>query len=185
MATEKWPTAITRIEPGKIHLRGYNITELMEKLTFAQTIFLTLRGELPTEAEGKMMEAILVSSVDHGVTPPSVLAARTVASGGNPLNAAVAALKLLAKSAVIISGLKSAAMATKVEHSFSLYGEVVEAKYRPSISSRFNPAKQSIAASLAMVIVSSSLLATLLSPLIEPLPQASAIASRASRHNGM
>ncbi|TET67463.1 MAG: citryl-CoA lyase [Candidatus Zixiibacteriota bacterium] len=91
MATEKWPTAITDIEPGKIRLRGYDITELMEKLTFAQTIFLTLRGELPNDAEAKIMEAILVSSVDHGVTPPSVLAARTVASGGNPLNAAVAA----------------------------------------------------------------------------------------------
>lgn len=91
MATEKWPTAITHIEPGKIRLRGYDITECMEKLSFAQTIFLTLRGELPTEAESKMMEAILVSSVDHGVTPPSALAARTVASGGDPLNAAVAA----------------------------------------------------------------------------------------------
>lgn len=36
------------------------------------------------------MEAILVSSVDHGVTPPSSLATRVVASGGNPLNAAIA-----------------------------------------------------------------------------------------------
>ncbi len=37
------------------------------------------------------MDAILVSSVDHGVTPPSALATRVVRSGGNPLNAAVAA----------------------------------------------------------------------------------------------
>ena len=36
------------------------------------------------------MDAILTSSVDHGVTPPSSLATRTVVSGGNPLNAAVA-----------------------------------------------------------------------------------------------
>jgi citryl-CoA lyase len=38
-----------------------------------------------------MMEAMLGSSVDHGPTPPSNLAARTVFSGGNSLNAAVAA----------------------------------------------------------------------------------------------
>jgi citrate synthase len=37
-----------------------------------------------------MMDAILTSSIDHGVSPPSSLAARTVMSGGNPLNAAVA-----------------------------------------------------------------------------------------------
>ena len=36
------------------------------------------------------------------------------------LNAWVAALRLLPKSAVMISGGRSAAMATKVEHSFSL-----------------------------------------------------------------
>jgi citryl-CoA lyase len=38
-----------------------------------------------------MMEGMLVSSIDHGITPPSNLAARTVMSGGNSLNAAVAA----------------------------------------------------------------------------------------------
>jgi citrate synthase len=36
------------------------------------------------------MNAILVSSVDHGATPPSVLGARAVMSGGNSLNAALA-----------------------------------------------------------------------------------------------
>jgi citrate synthase len=37
------------------------------------------------------MEAILVSSIDHGATPPSALAARTLASTGASLSAAVAA----------------------------------------------------------------------------------------------
>jgi citrate synthase len=37
------------------------------------------------------MDAILVSSVDHGGTPPSALAARTVASGGAPLTTGIAA----------------------------------------------------------------------------------------------
>jgi len=86
-----WKTAITRIEPGQIRLRGYDITELMGRLSFAETVFLTLKGERPKPAEARMTEALLVSSVDHGATPPSSQAARLILSGGNPLNAAVAA----------------------------------------------------------------------------------------------
>jgi citryl-CoA lyase len=87
---EIWKTSITQIKKGEIRVRGYDITELMEKLTFSQVIFLILKGELPNPKESKMMEAILVSSIDHGATPPSSLATRTVISGGNPLNASVA-----------------------------------------------------------------------------------------------
>ncbi len=90
MANDKWYSSISSIKKGEIRLRGYDITQLMGNKSFAETIFLALKGELPTEAEAKMFDAILTSSVDHGVTPPSVLGARTVASGGNPLNAAVA-----------------------------------------------------------------------------------------------
>ncbi len=87
----KWFTSITDIKPGKIRIRGYDIAELMGNRSFAEVIYLVLRGELPNSAEAKMFDAILASSVDHGVTPPSVLSTRTVTSGGNPLNAAVAA----------------------------------------------------------------------------------------------
>jgi len=90
MEKETWKTSIAQIKKGEIRIRGYDITELMEKLTFSQVIFLILKGELPNSKESKMMEAILVSSIDHGATPPSSLATRTVISGGNPLNAAVA-----------------------------------------------------------------------------------------------
>src|SRR5512136_3026495 len=38
-----------------------------------------------------MMDASLTSCIDHGVTPPSSIASRTVASGGVPLPTAVAA----------------------------------------------------------------------------------------------
>ena len=90
MDDDQMKTAITKIEPGSIRIKGYNIVELMEKKSFAEVVFLLLKGELPSPTEAKMMEAILVSSVDHGVTPPSSLATRVVASGGNPLNAAIA-----------------------------------------------------------------------------------------------
>jgi succinyl-CoA synthetase alpha subunit len=86
-----WNTAITRIEPNKVAVRGYDIAELMGRVSFGSAVYLILTGELPTAAVGRLMDAILVSSIDHGTTPPSALAARTAASTGASLSAAVAA----------------------------------------------------------------------------------------------
>jgi citrate synthase len=90
MGSENWKTAITRIEPNKIVIRGYRVNELMGKLTYPGMIYLLIKGELPDENAGKMIDAILVSSVDHGVTPPSCQAAVTTASTGAALNASLA-----------------------------------------------------------------------------------------------
>ena len=85
-----WKTAITKVEPNKLLLRGYRIDELMGKVSFSQAVYLTLMGELPPEKVGRLIDAILVASIDHGATPPSTLAALTVASTGAPLNASLA-----------------------------------------------------------------------------------------------
>jgi citrate synthase len=87
----RWRTAITRIEKNSILLRGYAVDELMGRLSFAEAIYLLLRGELPTPSIGKLFAAALVSSLDHGVTPPSTLAALNVATTGAPIRASVAA----------------------------------------------------------------------------------------------
>jgi citrate synthase len=84
-------TAITSVEPNRILVRGYPLDEAMGRLTFAEAVYLLLTGELPGPAIGKLMEAVLVSSIDHGTTPPSTLAARNVATSGAPLRASVAA----------------------------------------------------------------------------------------------
>ncbi len=86
-----WTTAVTSIAPNQVAVRGYDIAELMGKISFGAAVYLILRGELPDETTGKVMDAILVASIDHGATPPSALAARTVASTGAALSASVAA----------------------------------------------------------------------------------------------
>ena len=86
-----WSQPITKIEANKVAVRGYRIDELMGRVPFAHVAYLALKGDLPTEAQGRVMDALLVASVDHGATPPSVLAARTVASGGAPLTTGIAA----------------------------------------------------------------------------------------------
>ncbi|MGA7275332.1 MAG: citrate/2-methylcitrate synthase, partial [Candidatus Udaeobacter sp.] len=86
-----WNTAITRVQPNKVAVRGYDIAELMGRVSVGAAVYLVLQGELPPPAVARLMDAILVSSIDHGATPPSALAARTVASTGASLSASVAA----------------------------------------------------------------------------------------------
>lgn len=86
-----WTTAVTRIEPNKVAVRGHDIASLMGKVSFGAAVYLILTGKLPDERVGKLLDAVLVSSIDHGATPPSCLAARTVASTGASLSQSVAA----------------------------------------------------------------------------------------------
>ena len=88
---EKWSTSLTKIEPNKILVRGYPLDEMMGRLTFGEAIYLLLMGDVPSPGIGSLMEAILVSFIDHGITPPSTLAARNTATTGAPLRACVAA----------------------------------------------------------------------------------------------
>src|SRR5438105_14309219 len=81
---DRWQSALTSIEPNRILIRGYPLDEMMGRLGFAEAVYLLLMGELPTPAIGRMLNAVLVSSIDHGVTPPSTLGARSVATRAAP-----------------------------------------------------------------------------------------------------
>ena len=86
-----WHTGITLIEPNRILVRGYRLDELTGRLSFGEAVYLLLSGELPSPSVGRLMDALLVSSIDHGATPPSTLAARNVATTGAPIRTAAAA----------------------------------------------------------------------------------------------
>ncbi|MFW0884703.1 citryl-CoA lyase [Candidatus Acidulodesulfobacterium sp. H_13] len=87
---KEWRTAVTSNQDGKILIRGYNLDNLIGNKSYAEVCFLLLKGEMPTINEAKMLDAIFVSCIDAGIATPSSVAARTVFSGGNSLNAAVA-----------------------------------------------------------------------------------------------
>lgn len=91
MSDLHWDTKVSDVAPNKVIVRGYRIDELMGRVTFAQAIWLILMGNLPDENLTKLLEIIFVSSIDHGASPPSCLAARTVASTGAGFSACVAA----------------------------------------------------------------------------------------------
>lgn len=85
-----WRTAISYKTADRLMVRGYDITELIDRISFSDMVYLVLRGELPGEQAAKMMNAILVASAEHGFSP-SIAAARMVAAGRAPLTSAVAA----------------------------------------------------------------------------------------------
>lgn len=83
-------TAITTHVNGRPHVYGYDLTKLAGEASFARAIYLVLKGEMPDKNSEKMLDAILTITIDHGVEPPSVVAARNIYSGGSPVQAAVA-----------------------------------------------------------------------------------------------
>src|ERR1044072_4532 len=92
MPMDPWRTGIVSADDASIRLRGYDVTALMQRATFTDTLFLLHRRRMPTEAERRLLDAILVGVSDHGAGAPSCAAARLAASGNRQsLSAAVAA----------------------------------------------------------------------------------------------
>jgi citrate synthase len=85
-----WATSIVRMAPGVVELRGIPVQDLIGSTGFVSTIWLMVRGELPGPREAALLEAALVSSVDHGPQAPSIAIARMTATCGVGLNNAMA-----------------------------------------------------------------------------------------------
>ncbi len=86
-----WRTSISKVEPSKILIKGYRIEDLIGNYSFAETVYLLFTGKLPEEAEGRIMDAMLTSCVDHSLASPSTDALRFVAASGTTLQASIAA----------------------------------------------------------------------------------------------
>jgi citrate synthase len=87
----KWNSKITKVESNHLVTKGYRQEDLIGNVPYSHVVYLLLKNELPSEEHGKMIDAILTACIDHGVTPPTAMASRVVASGGVPLPTAVAA----------------------------------------------------------------------------------------------
>ncbi len=85
-----WSTAIIDMKPGSIRFAGFPIEQLIGSVSFPQMIWLMLRGGMPTASEGALLEAALVSAVDHGPQAPSIAIGRMSVTCGLPLNGAMA-----------------------------------------------------------------------------------------------
>lgn len=103
MPDSTWSTAVGEVSHGVINVRGYPLTEIIESLTFAETVFLTIRGELPTPGQARVMDAVLCSIVEHGFYAPTSIAANVIASAAPETIMPAVAGALLTVGSVTVS----------------------------------------------------------------------------------
>src|SRR2546428_10417631 len=92
---DTWRTAIVDAGPTHIRIRGHDVLELMRQATFTDLIFLLHHDRLPSPAERRLMDAMLVGVADHGAGAPSCATARLAASGNRQSPAAAIAAGVL------------------------------------------------------------------------------------------
>jgi citrate synthase len=118
MSDDHWlRTGIGASTPDTITIRGRNLADdLMGRMTFTEVVYLLVRGEAPTAGQARMLDAVLVSLADHGLTP-TVLAARLTYTGApESLQGAVAA-GLLGAGSVFLGVVEDTALFLEgIEH---------------------------------------------------------------------
>lgn len=85
-----WSTNIIQMSPGVINFRGYKIEELIGNVSFVAMIWLMLKGNLPNKEEEYLLNAALMSGVDHGPQAPSIAISRMAITCGIGINNAMA-----------------------------------------------------------------------------------------------
>lgn len=71
-------TRISRYTADAIYVRGASLAEeLIGRLTFTEMMYFHWTGARPTPAQTRILDAVLVTLMEHGITP-SVIAARMV-----------------------------------------------------------------------------------------------------------
>lgn len=83
-------TEVSEVVEGEVNLRGYSLHEIMREATYAEGVFLSIVGRLPTSDERRLVDAILNSLLDHGYVASTITAARYIASGNPQFIPAVA-----------------------------------------------------------------------------------------------
>ena len=99
-------TRIARHDLHHIWVRDYDLTgELMGSVSFTAMIFLLICGRLPADADRRLLDAILTSLVEHGLTPSAVASRLTYAVAPEAIQGAVAA-GLLGAGSVLLGSME-------------------------------------------------------------------------------
>ena len=111
---DELPKIVTGIGKAELHrvlVRGYDLNEeLVGKITFTDMTSLMLRGRLPTPNEARMLDALLVILVEHGMVSNVVAGRLIFHSAPEAIQGAVAASLLAAGSVHLGSSEWSAKM---------------------------------------------------------------------------
>src|SRR3990167_1938635 len=86
----KWTTKISTHKNDELYVHGKPLKKLIGKKTFSEMVFFMLQGKAGKPNQVKMLDAILVSCIEHGVEVPSAYVPRVIISTGNQINSALA-----------------------------------------------------------------------------------------------
>ena len=90
------PPPISTTEGDEIIVRGYRLAgDLLGKVGFTEMFLLDMDGTMPDPHRVRMVDAVLVALMEHGITP-STLAARLVLDGAPEATQGAVAAGLLA-----------------------------------------------------------------------------------------
>ena len=133
-------TKIAHHTAEAIYVRGANLVDdLIGKLTFTEMMYFQLLGARPTPAQAKILDAVLVTLMEHGITPSTIVSRLIYDSCPEAVQAAVAA-GLLGVGSTFVGTMEGCA-ANIEEILAAPEGEAARAKV---IAQRVRAAKQPI-----------------------------------------
>lgn len=94
-------TKVGGVSGDNIFIRGYELLDLLDEHDFVEVLFLQLTGALPTAPARRMMNVLLISGSDHGITPSAIAARLTLHGAPEALQGALAAGLLGAGSRLV------------------------------------------------------------------------------------
>src|SRR3954462_8998010 len=91
--TDDWPrTSIGGATRDEIHVGGRDLpSEVMGKLTLTELTYLLVTKREPTPEQTRVLDTVLVSLADHGLTPSALAARLTYTGAPEAIQGAVAA----------------------------------------------------------------------------------------------
>ena len=85
-------TRISGYDADRITVRGKDlVTELMGKVTFSEMILLHLTGRAPTRKQVTILDAVLVTIMEHGLVPSAIVTRLTYYGAPESVQGAIAA----------------------------------------------------------------------------------------------
>lgn len=109
MPDQSLPTSIATANERSITVRGKDLTsDLMGETSFGEFFYFHLMGDMPSESEQRVFETLLITVVEHGITPSVIAARLTYDSAPEAVQGAVAS-GLLGAGSTFLGSMENAA----------------------------------------------------------------------------
>lgn len=86
-----WSSKVSVATDDKVYIRGYDLEDLIGALPFTGSVYLLIKGELPTPSQIRVLDAVLNAVLDYSLEKPGTVAARYAVSANPSVAAGLAA----------------------------------------------------------------------------------------------